>query len=268
MRIVHLSDLHVGAEGMLTRLRHIVGHLKFEFESNPGDHVIVITGDAVDVAGKTNYRQAKAQLDDLEAAGFERILVAPGNHDYGDGLCGNPKWVPVFHEVFYGGPLEFPKLDIIGDIAFIGLDSMMEELNSDDLLGAEGELGTEQRARLEEILRGDAAGCQRRVIYLHHHPFDPYPFHHLKDSEALGEVLNAVIGDGILIDALLYGHNHQGRAHYDHWGIPRCYDAGSATRKPRPQLVELFPWFQVRARSRLIDLENDVPQIDRVLHLL
>jgi hypothetical protein len=33
------------------------------------------------------------------------------------------------------------------------------------------------------------------------------------------------------IDALLYGHNHAGKKANGNWGIPRCYDGGSATRK-------------------------------------
>ena len=49
----------------------------------------------------------------------------------------------------------------------------------------------------------------------------------MKDSAALGEIVR---GRGV--DALLYGHNHEGRVANGKWGIARCYDGGTATYKP------------------------------------
>ncbi len=43
---------------------------------------------------------------------------------------------------------------------------------------------------------------------------------------------------GISIDALLFGHNHQGEERNGTWGIKRWYDAGSATCKPRPKYIK------------------------------
>ena len=77
------------------------------------------------------------------------------------------------------------------------------------------------------LARQDVTKCAKRVVYLHHHPFDPRFLHELKDSAELGEILRAR-GN---VDALLYGHNHEGRVRNGKWAIPRCYDAGSATHK-------------------------------------
>ncbi len=167
-------------------------------------------------------------IDRLRAAGFE-VLVIPGNHDYGTGDIGNKKFVPRFKEAFYGDAgAGYPKLDVIDDVSFIGLDSTAEELHWYDRLFSQGELGEAQLERLRNVLADPAVAASRhRVVYLHHHPFDATPLHELKDSAALGEALR----DCGNVDALLYGHNHRGYVRNGTWDIRRCYDAGSATRK-------------------------------------
>jgi 3',5'-cyclic AMP phosphodiesterase CpdA len=227
-KIIHLSDLHIGYRDMGERFQCITDNIIFEKEP-ASEYVILITGDLVEKAtDSSSYEETRLYIQKLEAAGFT-VLVVPGNHDYGTGSLGSKKYVRLFKEVFFGDPeIQYPKLDIIEGIAFVGLDSMAEELNWYDRLFAEGELGGAQRRRLDALL-SDAAvkACAYRVVYLHHHPFDPYPLHQLKDSEALGEIL---VKHGN-VDALLYGHNHLGKKHNGKWGIPRCYDAGTTTRK-------------------------------------
>ena len=80
-----------------------------------------------------------------------------------------------------------------------------------------------------------------KVIYLHHHPFHPQPFHYLKDSEELGCILRQ-----FKIDALFFGHNHDGRKWNGKWSITRVYDGGTSTgKKGKP------------APHRVIDLSRD-----------
>ena len=190
-------------------------------------------------------------LEKLKNAGYQ-VLVVPGNHDYGTGVLGHNRYVGHFKQVFFGDQsVTYPKLDIIDKIAFIGLDSMAEELHWYDRLFAQGELGDDQLARLETIFKDSKViACKNRVVYLHHHPFDPLPFHGLKDSDKLG----AVLQNHGKIAALLYGHNHEGKNHNGHWGISRCYDAGSSTRKngaPGPLRVMDF------LRDPRLDYEGD-----------
>ncbi|MEW5765974.1 MAG: hypothetical protein AB1824_13500, partial [Acidobacteriota bacterium] len=96
--------------------------------------------------------------------------------------------------------------------------------------------------------------ARHRVVYLHHHPFDPMgPLHELKDALGLARVLK----ENGPLDALLFGHNHAGGAYAGVWGIPRCYDAGTSTRKegqPGPlRLMDLSedPSWDVDVRSQL-----------------
>ena len=228
MKIIHLSDLHIGYENLGRRFLHIANNIIFE-KQPAADYVIVVTGDLVDDANDSaNYDEARMLLDRLKNAGYA-VLVIPGNHDYGTGALGHSRYVGQFKQVFFGDQsVTYPKLDIIGKTAFIGLDSMAEELHWYDRLFAQGELGDDQRTRLESTLKEPKViACTSRIVYLHHHPFDPLPFHGLKDSDKLGDVLQK---HG-KIDALLYGHNHVGNKHNGGWGISRCYDAGSSTRK-------------------------------------
>ena len=195
--------------------------------------------------------KVKAVLDDLKKAGFAEILVIPGNHDYGTGDYGDKKFVKIFKKIFYGDTKDYPRLDVIDQIAFMGLDSMAAELHWYDSLWAEGELGEEQLTRLENLLRNDEVrACEKRVIYLHHHPFDARPLHELKDSQKLKIILTRAIAEGTTIDALLYGHNHAGEQQNGNWGIPHCYDAGSATLKSRPFYVSWMPLFRTRSSIR------------------
>lgn len=245
--VIHLSDLHVGHQQCGSVLRSIVTNIIY-LKDAPSDYVVICTGDLVEDANVEGlYEEVKVNLDRLKQAGYT-VLVCPGNHDYGTGAIGNDKFVDKFKHTFFGSiNVDYPKLDIIDGVAFIGLDSMAEELNWYDALFAQGELGTAQLERLDELLNSQAVrDCLKRVVYLHHHPFDARFLHSLKDSDALGRVLEGSIARGVSIDALLYGHNHEGKKKNGKWGIPRCYDAGTATHKEGK-----------RGYHRVIDLARD-----------
>lgn len=249
-KIIHLSDLHVGYPGLDARLRELVRNLIF-LKEPASDYVVLITGDHVEDATEYDaYAAPRRALDGLREAGFT-VLSCPGNHDLGTGTLGGKQFVPLFARAFLGGEAEFPKLDVVDGCAFVGLNSMAEELNWYDRLFAQGELGDAQLGRLDALLADPrVTAAEKRVVYLHHHPFDARPLHGLKDSAALGEIVR---GRGN-VDALLYGHNHVGLVANGKWGVPRCYDGGTATYKPGvpPRGV---------GHHRVIDLTGD-PRLD------
>ncbi|MGC9400407.1 MAG: metallophosphoesterase family protein [Anaerolineae bacterium] len=231
--IVHLSDLHAGFRNLIEHLRDLVVHLKRQLQP-ASEYVIVITGDLVEKPDRRRpYQTTHDVLDELRKAGFN-VLMVPGNHDYNNGLLLDKYFVPRFKEVFYGDPhVQYPRVDIVNDIAFIGLDSLAEELHWYDRMFADGELGEAQLRRLDDLL-GDSTvtACAHRVVYLHHHPSVFLPFGELKDAAALREIL---VRRGN-VDALLFGHHHMGRSRCGLWGIPRYYDGGTATGK-RPGAI-------------------------------
>lgn len=229
-KIIHLSDLHIGhgSANLEARFEGIAQNI-ITLKQPAHDYVIVITGDLVEKASDPlSHPIAKKHIETLEAAGFP-VLMVPGNHDYGNGFIGSVMYMKQFKQMFYGAEdFEFPKVDFIDDITFIGLDSMESELNTFDKLGANGEIGPAQRERLDRLLaRDDVQQSKYRVVYWHHHPFDPWFFHELKDANELGAILQKR-GN---IDLILFGHNHHFKNWNGNWGIARCYDAGSSTRK-------------------------------------
>lgn len=227
-KIIHLTDTHLGYKELSTRMRDIVTKIIFTKE-NASNYVIVHTGDIVeDATDDGAYEEAVMHFNRLKAAGFH-LLVVPGNHDYGTGVLSAKKYVNKFKQTFFDDEnITYPKLDLIGEIAFIGLDSMAEENNWHDSLFAEGELGEAQLDRLSLMLSHHPYVQQAEyvVIYLHHHPFHPKPFLHLRDSKALGDIIKQHH-----IDAILFGHNHDGKKWNGKWGVQRIYDAGTSTGK-------------------------------------
>lgn len=259
-KILHISDLHIGYKKLIDRFHKIVIKLINEEYVKSSEIIIVITGDLVDNANNSDsIEQIKNEINNLKKFGFEDILIVPGNHDYGTGSLGDKKFVKIFKQNFLNGKIEYPILDIIDDIAFIGLDSMSAELHWYDRLWAEGEIGSHQLNRLKNILKKDEViSCKKRVIYLHHHPFDYKPLHQLKDSKKLGKILIDAENNNISIDAILYGHNHEGKSNNGKWGIKRCYDAGSINLKPRSKIRGELPWHhEVQNSTRIIDLQKN-----------
>jgi len=249
-RIIHLSDLHVGHEECGARFRTLIDNITF-LKQPSYNYIILITGD---IADNANHEEQTDEAIDgirkLEEKGY-RVLAIPGNHDYGTGILGDEKFVGIFRKKYYGSRrFSYPRLDIIDEIAFIGLDSTAEELHRLDRFLSEGELGAAQLRRLKRILNKPEVSGRRKVVYMHHHPFDFKPGMQLKDSDGLKSIIEN------RVDMLLFGHYHKdsssaGKIYHGMWGIPRCYNAGSSTHKNGNI------GFQ-----RVIDLSNPDPRMD------
>lgn len=241
-KIIHLSDIHIGAKHSYERFVLLIEELKTKI-SNPERCVIIITGDLIDstLNNPLNpYKYAVQYLDMLKTAGF-KVLVCPGNHDYGVGFISFTPFRKLFKKAFFKDTaITYPKRDVIGDVAFFGLDSMECELHVYDNFSAEGELGAAQLQRLANMLAVETS--KYKVVYLHHHPFDGERLLKLKDSAKLEATLKP-----FNIDMLLFGHKHGGEAWNGRWGIKRVYDGGTSTGKDHaPQT------------KRLIDLSQPV----------
>jgi len=229
-KIIHLSDIHVGYEDCSGKFRAIIDNITF-LKQPASNYIILITGDIVENANHAEQtEEAVNAIEQLEKRGY-KVLAIPGNHDYGTGTRGDIKFVSLFKEKYYKNPeISYPKLDIIDKMAFIGLDSTAEELHWYDRFLSEGELGKEQLKRLKKILREPEVAARKKIVYLHHHPFDFKFGMQLKDSVELKKVIENKT------DVLLFGHYHgnsisTGKIFHGTWGIPRCYNAGSSTHK-------------------------------------
>jgi predicted phosphohydrolase len=249
-KIIHLSDLHIGYRDCGRKFRMLVDNLAF-LKQPAEDYIVVITGDIQENANEPSHaEEAMEAIEELRHHGYQ-VLLIPGNHDYGTGSLGNHGNVVKFKERFYGNrEVTYPKLDIIDDVAFIGLDTTAEELGWFDRILSEGELGEAQLERLKKILDDGFLGGMKKVVYMHHHPFDFKMGRHLIDSNELKKVIEN------RVDMLLFGHYHRsrltaGKIFHGVWGIPRCYNAGSSTHKNGNI-----------GFHRVIDLSHDDPRMD------
>jgi 3',5'-cyclic AMP phosphodiesterase CpdA len=181
-------------------------------------------------------------LAELRGNGFT-VLLCPGNHDYGTGYMASAKTAENFRKI-YLPEVSFPRLDIIGNVAFIGLDSTIGELEWYNRFFAEGKLGREQRMALEKIMADPAIQDKIKVVYLHHHPIHFIPFMQLKDRERLRKII------GGKVDVLLFGHLHFGGTYHNTWGIKVVIDGGSSTGKAA------LGGFPITIRHRIIHLAD------------
>ncbi|HWR74335.1 MAG TPA: metallophosphoesterase [Bacteroidales bacterium] len=100
-KIIHLSDLHVGHEECSDKFRALIDNITF-LKQPADNYVIVITGDIVDNATVSEQTdEAVAGIRQLEERGY-RVLVIPGNHDYGTGTRTYANSVISFKEKYYG----------------------------------------------------------------------------------------------------------------------------------------------------------------------
>lgn len=284
MKIIHFSDIHIGYKDKEYSDKYYVADDRFsliidnlqvklkEFEKlEQNEYVIVITGDLVNQAGDKdndgyqNYKIMKDKLTQLNNNGFKNILIVPGNHDYYKPyLHADKRLVQVFKDNFWGFTQnsalteDYPRLNIINNVAYIGLDSMSAENGLIKSWGADGDLGRPQKNRLVDLLNNDSVQkCTHRVIYLHHNPFDLNYWHILRDAKEFKELLKNYNDSHAnkKIDLLLFGHTHNAQKYDGNCGITRCYEAGTTTRK-----------LCMSGIHRLIDIKNPDKDIDLDLH--
>jgi 3',5'-cyclic AMP phosphodiesterase CpdA len=241
-KIIHLSDLHIGYKSCGQKAVQLAN--KIIEQENPRENIIVITGDIVEAGvSEEDLEIGRSLIARLREADFI-VLLCPGNHDYGNGLANSAKTAEKFRNLFLPQVRAFPQLDIINNIAFIGLDSSEAELHWYDRFFADGELGKEQLAGLDQLLNDARIENLTKVVYLHHHPFDFIPFHELKDKRKLKKIIEH------RIDILLFGHLHLGWSYNNAWGIKIVLDGGSSTGKRMSRV------FNLGIKHRVINLAD------------
>ena len=94
-KIIHLSDIHVGHDDCGEKFRTIIENITL-LKQPASNYVILITGDLVENANHPeNTDEAVDAIMRLEQNGY-KVLMVPGNHDYGTGTWGNNRFVNIF----------------------------------------------------------------------------------------------------------------------------------------------------------------------------
>ena len=159
--IVHLSDLHTGRldTDVLAALAPTIRAVR--------PHLVVISGDLTQRATRTQFRQARAFLDALEAP----LLVIPGNHDV-------PLW-NIGRRFF--APLQRYKRFITTNLSPVFDDDEMIVAGVNTARSLAWGEGRINRRQVDALLtRLAAAPKQATRIVVTHHPFDLPPGVHRK----------------------------------------------------------------------------------------
>lgn len=244
MRVVHLSDLHLGWNGQTNyeRLKRIFENLALQ--AWIGEAVIIITGDLIEDNDDTfTFKNGETEIsktvqrvmDDLllilrKAA--SSVLVVPGNHDYyrfkGNGFIYCKDCVRDFNSEIYGiSKISFPIIHRSNEAVFIGLNTAHPGFF------ASGKLGTKQRESLIEILERYKDDTRKKIIYMHHHPISVKRAKNelykkgmeLVDAEEFQEIVR-----NYAIEYVLFGHRHTWRGDYP-IGKTRYMNTGATSGK-------------------------------------
>lgn len=194
MRLVQISDLHVGRPGSVLYDRaatHEDLARAVEHVATLRPDAIVATGDLVDEGHPDEYALLRSILAPLSAP----IYVLPGNHDEREGLraaFGDSGFLPRAGFVQYAIEL--------GPIRLVALDTNVPR-------APHGELCSERLAWLDATLA--AAPATPTIVAMHHPPFATG----MRGIDAMGllgsEGLAAVIERHPQVERVVCGHIHR-----------------------------------------------------------
>ncbi|MCP4156302.1 MAG: metallophosphoesterase [bacterium] len=211
MKIIHLSDPHIGHGGKAEKAKQLLDIIRKKYKDESPEPVVIITGDIVHTGAIENYDRARRVFKDYR--GEEGFLCCPGNHDFKSrGLLPFPDStrLQLFRE-YLGQEVIYPTERKIADCHFLGLNSMEGELDVPDIFRADGNLGRDQLMALNakiEMIREEAPE-DKIIVYLHHHPFYYNFFKRLNDADELKEVIGVIEkGKPKRVNILLFGHKH------------------------------------------------------------
>ncbi len=226
LRFVHVSDIHLldlsGTRPWHYFNKRITGRINLLLKRSRqhDEHIfdeavalahalgaerLVITGDLTNLALPSEFVHVRERLD---AAGLP-VTVIPGNHDmYTLGAVRQhlfERYLGAFMEGAREGAdaeATFPFVQRFDDVVLIGVNTGIVSLP----LYATGAVGSEQLARLEQVLAEAGAEKLARIVLIHHPPVAGVskPRHDLLDLAAFGEVISRQGAE-----LILHGHEHR-----------------------------------------------------------
>lgn len=198
--ILHLSDLHIGADNNARNLGLIINHIN----ANYGEDVpIAITGDLVETTSHRMYKTCASLLKRLLP---RPLWIVPGNHDLcakgvdiGLGLDADyDLWEKYIRPLMAPTKRHLPYIWHHGGLQIVGLDTMAGTMGDWIADTARGAVGKRQLYALTQLLQHTPT-----VVIGHHRVHWDDMWHRLRDAEAMAHIMEprAV--------AYLCGHQHK-----------------------------------------------------------
>lgn len=229
MRMIHLSDPHIGMAQNHVAAGQIVHHIIDHFDAH--ETLIALTGDTVDSPNKAQIELAIKTLKPLQEHGFD-LAIVPGNHDlFARGLD-----LGALSKVQAQGYQRMcVELGALGrhvgpwswwweGYKIIGLNSMAGTAEDWEVDLAQGAIGERQLLWLTQEIQDTPS-----IVLTHHHPLWHDQAHLLEDHEQLRSILEP------RAHMVLFGHRHQ-EGLWERQGV--LYIAsGRSTQKTRNKLT-------------------------------
>ncbi len=184
-RIAHISDLHLSLKNGKDRDQRLIDLLD-DIKKRDCDH-IVITGDIADNPIPEDLVYAREIFAQFDLVNPELLTLVPGNHDiYGSAPPGEmmfmfPKicseinfdemekqFINIYKETF-SEEAEIPFVKVIGNIALIGINSLIEwsvDLNPE---GSNGGIDDKGYEKLDNLLKSKRLNDKVKIVLIHHH---------------------------------------------------------------------------------------------------
>jgi 3',5'-cyclic AMP phosphodiesterase CpdA len=221
--------------------------LRRDLAARPVDH-LALTGDLGNVSLEGEWLAARRWIEAY--APPAAVTVIPGNHD---AYVAETVRAGTFERVFAPyqtadlrqGDTSYPFVRFRGDLALVAVNSCVPTGD----LGAWGEIGVDQLARLEALLQAPQVAGRTRVVLIHHPPVRHRrgEDHNLRDREALAALLKRTGAD-----LVLHGHDHRDeRATLqgpDGRKIP-IIGAGSASYAGHPEHRARYNVYEIEGRA-------------------
>lgn len=190
MKIAHISDLHLTTFFSQNNLDDIELSLQYINELNV-DH-IVITGDLTDNADPKDFFLLRNLFDKYNLLYGNRLSIVIGNHDIFGGVqtaedifafpekCNAvdykekvDEFYNYFPEAFEGcsyisAENKFPYAKVLGDVLFVGLNSIAEYSRLKNPFASNGKISLQQFIELVEIL-DSYKNVKHKIILIHHY---------------------------------------------------------------------------------------------------
>jgi 3',5'-cyclic AMP phosphodiesterase CpdA len=197
VKIYHISDLHIHKRAKDNKT--VTAKLAQLRQSwNPHQDIVVCTGDITDDGSEAQYNHALNLLVPF----IGRLILAPGNHDYG--YLGNfytKRAVRRFKALKQA--LRAQTIMSSGKYVFLTLDTCLRTGGIVDF--AQGKVGLWQRRLVKKFIKQCKKSNVKSVICMHHTPFETAWWTHLQDAK---KFINLVLGQA---DIVLVGHEHKER---------------------------------------------------------
>lgn len=259
LTIAHISDLHLSADHHRKRIRKTRRLLEYVAAADV-DH-LVITGDIAANAEKRDLQLARGILKSSGWLDSRSLSVVIGNHDVFGGVnhaediltfprhCRETdykgkvaEFYDYFHEAFDtclhdSRSHVFPYAKVIGDVAFVGLNSVAEFSRVRNPIGSNGEVQKHEFRTAGKIMSSDLLAQKNRIVLIHHH-FYKRPG---EDGGTIHSIWNAIEGQTMKlrgkkkllslfgrfgVGMVLHGHVHENRE-YSRSGVRLLNGGGS-----------------------------------------